>query len=118
MLGMSPEIKQYLVTHGCEIDDDYLIIPHKCQHLSTETSTKSVITDKGVEIVTTEYCTCDIHNKEEYPIVCKRFHGHGRYYIPQGCVYATPEAEAEQKRIVNDGYLGRREIAKPRRKKE
>jgi hypothetical protein len=80
-LGLSPEVIDWLRTRGANVDGDYLIIPHTCQHL----------TDKNL---------CDIHYAENYPILCRRFHGHGRFYIPKGCVYATPEAEENEKEIL------------------
>jgi len=85
-IGMSPETIEWLGARGAITDGDYLIIEHWCPHLG----------------YTGERASCDIHFKDNYPILCRRYHGHGRFYIPQGCVYFDEESHLKQKRIVED----------------
>jgi len=93
-MGMSPEVISYLITRGCTIDDAYLLIPHRCQHLKVDVKNSVFkVNDDGTRTMLQEKYMCDIHDTPEYPVICKRFHGHGRYYIPLGCVYATPDGE-------------------------
>ena len=85
-IGMSPETTEWLEARGASMDGDYLIIEHWCRHLSYE----------GV------IASCDIHYKDNYPLLCRRYHGHGRFYIPTGCVYFDDESRNEQRKIVED----------------
>lgn len=98
MMGMSPEIIDYLVKRGCEVDDGFILIPHRCQHLRLDEklSKWEVVFGGNRKLVEPKY-SCDIHYKEEYPVICRRFHGHGRYYIPEGCVYLDKEAKEDTK---------------------
>ena len=81
IMGLSPETIEWLKARGAIIDDAFLILNHPCQHL-------------------TEDNLCDIHYQEGYPLICRRFHGHGRYYIPTGCVYATPSDRQSEEEIL------------------
>jgi hypothetical protein len=83
---MSPETTEWLNARGCITDGDYLILEHWCPHLSYKDDVAS----------------CDIHYKDDYPVLCRRYHGHGRFYIPQGCVYFDDESRKEQTKIVED----------------
>ena len=97
-VGMSPETMDYLVKRGLTVDDGYVLIPHKCQHLKLDMA-KSVFKvdlENDSRILETPKYYCDIHYKDEYPVLCKRFHGHGRYYIPHGCVYFDEEDEQKE----------------------
>jgi len=98
MMGLSPEVKEWLITRGCTVDGDFLLIPHICQHLKIE-PTKPVQTEHPHSRL---IYSCDIHYKEGYPTLCRRYHGHGRFYIPEGCVYATPEAEQTEKELFKE----------------
>ena len=99
---MSPETTEWLNARGCITDGDYLILEHHCPHLSYEKSIAS----------------CDIHYKEEYPILCRRYHGHGRFYIPQGCVYFDDESRREQTKLVEDEIAISKQHTNKRKKKE
>jgi hypothetical protein len=112
MMGMSPEVIDWFVKRGCTVDDAYLLIPHTCQHLQEE---RIPIMDLGTQIGEKVFCTCDIHYKDEFPIICRRFHGHGRYYIPNGCVYYNEDVEKEQRRIVEDAEF---KLSRKYKKKE
>jgi hypothetical protein len=100
-IGMSPETTEWLAARGSIFDGDYIILEHWCPHLSI---------DKGL-------ATCDIHYKDEYPLICRRFHGHGRFYIPRGCVYFDEESHTKQKKIVED-EIARLEQVNKHEKKE
>jgi hypothetical protein len=81
IMGLSPETIEYLKARGAIIDDAFLILNQPCQHL-------------------TEKNLCDIHYQEGYPLICRRYHGHGRYYIPNGCVYATPSDRQSEEEML------------------
>jgi len=100
-IGMSPETTEWLNARGCITDGDYLILEHHCPHLSYNESV----------------ATCDIHYKDDYPILCRRYHGHGRFYIPQGCVYFDDESRREQTKLVED-EIARLEQVNQFKKKE
>jgi hypothetical protein len=89
MRGMSPEVIDYLVKRGCATDGDFIIIPHRCQHLRLDEKLSVYDIDpvEKLKLLKTPKYKCDIHYQEDYPVICRRFHGHGRYYIPEGCVY-------------------------------
>jgi len=106
-VGMSPEVVDYLLTRGCLVDDGFIILPHRCQHLRLdETLSTYAIEDTLPDgtagpykrLVVPKY-KCAIHDTAEYPLICKRFHGFGRYYIPTGCVYFTKDDEAGERNI-------------------
>ena len=101
-VGLSPENIEWLEARGAIFDGDYLIIEHWCPHLSYEG----------------EIASCDIHFKDNYPIVCRRYRGRGRYYIPQGCIYFDPEEEAKQKRIVEDEIAKQYAVTRQRKNKQ
>lgn len=106
-VGMSPEVLDYLSKRGCTVDDGYVLIPHRCQHLRLDEKLSSYqIEDtlpdgtegKYKRLLVPKY-RCDIHDTPEYPLICKRYHGHGAYYIPSGCVYFDPKDEQTEKNI-------------------
>ena len=96
--GLSPEVVDWLKKRGANVDGDFLLIPHICQHLKLD-KTKPFA---GEHPYTRLVYSCDIHDTDEYPLLCRRYHGHGRFYIPEGCVYATPESEIQEKLILED----------------
>jgi hypothetical protein len=98
---MSPETTEWLSARGAIMDGDYLIIEHVCQHLSYDGKLAS----------------CDIHYKDTYPLLCRRYHGHGRFYIPSGCIYFDDESRNEQRKIVED-EIARLEQVNSNTKKE
>jgi hypothetical protein len=106
-VGMSPEVIDYLIKRGATVDDGYIILPHRCQHLRLdEKHSEYVIEDTGPEGSPGPYkrlsvpkYLCDIHDTPEYPLLCKRFHGHGAYYIPNGCVFLTNKDEDDEHNI-------------------
>jgi len=71
--GIAPETKEWLMARGAKEDTNqgYLLIPHVCQQL---------IENAG-EI------TCAIHDTDQYPLACARYHGFGHFYKPEGCGY-------------------------------
>lgn len=106
MQGLSPEIIDYLVKRGCSIDDGFVLIPHRCQHLRLDTKLSVFDIDLNTgerKLVIPKYL-CDIHYKEDYPVICRRFHGHGRYYIPEGCVYLDQKEDTtkESKSLIRN----------------
>jgi hypothetical protein len=105
MSGMSPEIIDYLVKRGCVVDELFILIPHRCQHLRVDLKLSKFDVDPTGErkLVEPKY-SCDIHYKEEYPLICRRFQGHGRYYIPEGCVYLDQKEDTtkESKSLIRN----------------
>ena len=104
IVGISPESQAYLTTRGCTIDDGYLLIPHRCQHLRLDEKLSIYrieigADDEQIKVLQTPKYKCDIHNTEEYPILCRRFQGHGAYYIPEGCVFITKKDEDDEHNI-------------------
>jgi hypothetical protein len=121
-IGMSPEVIDYLLKRGCTVDDDYLLIPHRCQHLrldeklseyKLEDTTPTGEPGPYKRLITPKY-KCDIHDTEEYPIICKRFHGHGAYYIPSGCVFFNRNDEEREHNI----YIKQLQRAQNKSKKQ
>jgi hypothetical protein len=103
-IGMSPESKEYLLKHGCTIDDGYLIIPSRCQHLRLDEKISVYKIEVGendeqVRVLETPKYKCDIHNTDEFPVLCRRYHGHGTYYIPDGCAFVTTKDENDEHNI-------------------
>ncbi len=106
-VGLAPEVLDYLLKRGCEVDDGYILVQHRCQHLRLDEKLSTYViedtTPDGTEgpykRLTVPKYKCDIHDTEEYPLICKRFHGHGRYYIPSGCVFFRKEDEDTEKNI-------------------
>jgi len=103
-IGMSPDVLTYLTTTGCKVDDGYLLIPHRCQHLRLDEKLSVYKIEVGendeqIRVLQTPKYKCDIHNTEEYPTMCKRFSGHGAMYIPDGCVFLTAKDENDEKNI-------------------
>jgi hypothetical protein len=106
-VGFAPEVIDYLTKRGCKVDDGYVLIPHRCQHLRLDEKLSTYAledtqpdgTDGPYKRLLVPKYKCDIHNTQEYPLICKRFHGHGAYYIPQGCVYFRSEDEQTEKDI-------------------
>ena len=106
-VNMSPEVIDYLIKRGCSVDDGYILLPHRCQHLRLDEKGSTYIiedtapdgTEGPYKRLSVPKYKCDIHNTEEYPVLCRRFHGHGRFYIPEGCVFLTPK-DAENERNI------------------
>ena len=114
-VGMSPETLSYLITHGCTIDDGYVLIPNRCPHLRLdEKKSEYGVEEDGTRWLKTPKYMCDIHDKPEYPVLCKRFHGHGNFYIPNGCVFFTKQDEDTEKSI----YLKSLERSQNKHKKQ
>ena len=101
IMGLSPEVITYLIARGCTIDDAFILIPHRCQHLKVDVKQSEFkVNEDGSRVLIKEKYMCDIHDKPEYPIICKRFHGHGTYFIPEGCVYATPKGRETELQLL------------------
>jgi len=77
--GMSPETTEWLIVRGCFVDGDYLVLEHWCPHLSYD----------GI-------ATCDLHETKEFPVLCRRYHGHGHFYVPKECVYHPTKKEVQR----------------------
>lgn len=82
---MHPEFKKYLLTRGLKEDKEQgcILIPHVCQHLITTFTCFG--DEKAVH-------SCDIHDSEDRPEICRKFKGqkimkHARIYIPPGCAF-------------------------------
>lgn len=101
---MSPEVIDYLLKRGADVDDGYILLPHRCQHLRlddklSEYKIEIGENDEQIKVLQTARYKCDIHDTSEYPVLCKRFHGHGRFYIPNGCVFLTKKDEDDEHNI-------------------
>ena len=83
---MHTEHKKYLLNRGLYEDKKQgcILIPHRCQHLT--------IPLHNYETGNLVY-SCDIHDSEERPEVCRKFHGQkihkgARIYVPPQCVFS------------------------------
>lgn len=73
--GQAPETIEWLKARGArhDISRQYLLIPHTCEQLR-----------EGEESGVT---SCALHDTDQYPLVCARYHGFGHFYKPPGCGY-------------------------------
>ena len=70
--GLTPVEYEWIIARGCIVVGEFILIPHRCQHLREDN-------------------TCDIHDTDKYPRACRDFHGQmrgprgARYYVPERC---------------------------------
>lgn len=115
-VNMSTDVIDYLIKRGASVDGDYILLPHRCQHLRLDERLSVYRIEQGggeggedIKVLETPRYRCDIHDTPEYPVLCKRFQGHGAYYIPSGCVFLTKQDEEEEHNIYLKSLKPRKE---------
>jgi hypothetical protein len=74
-----------LIARGAVYSEDgkYILLPHVCPHLVPALGGSGGLEEPDDQL---SY-ECDIHDTPDYPLSCKRYHGHGNFYKPPGCGY-------------------------------
>ena len=90
--GLDIEYISYLLQHGVEIEGEWALIPHVCQHLKTEVGEPCGFDDCGAPYLYKRgISTCDIHDSADRSELCKKFHGQKKgskgvvFWVPKTC---------------------------------